>query len=110
MNKKKRINVVYSTNPNYNYSEEDDYVEETIDKQDQNLRVSIDKKMRKGKAVTLVEHFVGNDEDLKTLAKELKSRCGVGGSVKDGVILIQGEWKDKVHQLLIDMGYDNTKK
>lgn len=104
-NKKKRVDVVYSTNPNFGYDHEEDDNEETLDPEDQKLYVSIDRKSRKGKEVTLVEGFVGSDDGLKDLAKTLKSKCGVGGSAKDGEILIQGNHKPKVASLLEDMGY-----
>lgn len=109
MSKKNRINVVYSTNPDYDY-EEDGYDEDTLSENEQELRVMIDRKQRKGKSVTLVTDFVGNEDDLKDLAKTLKSKCGVGGSVKNHEIIIQGEFKDKIYDLLIKMGYSRTKK
>lgn len=107
--KNKRINVVYSTNPDYNYEVENDDVE-TLPENEQELKVLVDRKQRKGKSVTLVTGFIGNEDDLKELAKTLKSKCGVGGSVKDGEILIQGEFKEKVYTLLTDLGYTKTKK
>ena len=106
---KKRVNVVYSTNPNYSYEEDNDEIE-TLENHLQQLKVCIDRKQRKGKSVTLVTNFEGADSDLKELAKELKSKCGVGGSVKNGEIIIQGEFKEKVYQILIDFGYNQTKK
>ncbi len=109
-NKKKRVDVVYSTNQNFEYEYDEELEEETLDPEDQLLYVSIDRKQRKGKAVTLVEGFVGAEEDLKDLAKTLKSKCGVGGAVKDGDIIIQGELKDKVASLLESMGYKVKKK
>ena len=108
--KKNRIGVVYSTNPDYEYDYQADEVEETLPSKQQKLIVSIDRKKRKGKEVTLISGFTGSDEDLKELGKWLKSKCGVGGSVKDGEILIQGNFKEKVAQLLIEKGYTNTKK
>lgn len=102
---KDRLNVVYSTNPDYNYEHEQEEEDETLPPQQQNLKVSIDRKKRKGKAVTLVEGFVGTDDDLKELAKTLKTKCGVGGSVKDGEIMVQGEFKQKVADILQDLGY-----
>jgi translation initiation factor 1 len=103
--KKKRVDVVYSTNPNYGYSLDDDNEEETLSPQDQSLRVLIDRKQRKGKSVTIVEGFIGSTDDLKDLGKMLKSKCGVGGSVKEGEIIIQGEVRDKVMDLLKNDGY-----
>ncbi len=110
MGKKKKIGVVYSTNPDYDYDYEEREEMETLEPNQQKLRVFIDRKMRKGKEVTIVESFVGTESDLKDLGKTLKSKCGVGGSVKDGEIIIQGNQKDKVYDLLIKMGYTNTKK
>jgi len=97
---KDRLGMVYSTNEDYNYEKEGGDDEETLSPGDQKLYVSLDKKNRKGKAVTLVEGFVGQEDDLKILGKMLKSKCGVGGSVKDGDILIQGDFRDKVSELL----------
>jgi translation initiation factor 1 len=107
---KQLINVVYSTNPNFSYESESDEEQETLPKNQQKLYVSIDRKQRGGKDVTLVEGFVGTEDDLKDLGKILKSKCGVGGSVKDGEILIQGALRDKVFDLLIKDGYTQTKK
>lgn len=102
---KKREGVVYSTNSDFDY----DYGgEEKIDTPipaKQNLRVSLDKSGRAGKQVTVVSGFVGRNEDLDALGKRLKSRCGVGGSVKDGEILIQGDHRDKILALLQQDGY-----
>ena len=102
--------VVYSTNPNFNYESESDEEQETLPKNQQKIYVSIDRKQRGGKDVTLVEGFVGAEDDLKELGKTLKSKCGVGGSVKDNEILIQGAMRDKVYDLLIKDGYTQTKK
>lgn len=109
-NKKKRIDVVYSTNPDFDFDHEEEFEEETLDPGDQLLYVSIDRKQRGGKEVTLVEGFVGYEEDLKDLGKYLKSKCGVGGTAKDGDIIIQGKFKDKVAQLLEEKGYKVKKK
>lgn len=106
---KDRLNVVYSTNPDYNYNQEDDQEQVTLDKGKQNLRVSLDKKNRGGKVVTLITGFVGTDSDMKDLGKLLKSKCGVGGSAKDGEIIVQGDFKQKVIELLIKEGYTKTK-
>lgn len=100
--KKERINVVYSTNPNYQYEYNKEEEQETLAPEKQNLRVTLDSKQRKGKIVTLVQGFVGTEENLKELAKLLKNKCGVGGSVKDGEIIIQGEVKEKVLTILRD--------
>lgn len=102
---KERLNVVYSTNPNFRYETDDELEPETLAPNKQNLKVSIDRKQRGGKSVTLIEGFVGTDNDLKELAKMLKNKCGVGGSAKNGEILIQGEFKQKVYDLLIQAGY-----
>ena len=102
--------MVYSTNPDFDYEHDSEFEEETLDPGDQLLYASIDRKQRKGKEVTLVEGFVGTEDDLKDLAKTLKSKCGTGGSAKDGEIIIQGNKKDKVADLLEDMGYRVKKK
>ncbi|MCF8369155.1 MAG: translation initiation factor [Bacteroidales bacterium] len=102
---KDRLGVVYSTNPDFEYHREEEEQEDTLPPPQQNLRVSLDKKQRKGKSVTLVSGFIGTDEDLKTLGKSLKTKCGVGGSVKDGEILLQGDFKNKVFELLEKDGY-----
>jgi len=106
---KKKRNIVYSTNPNYDYDDENEEIE-TLAPKEQKLKVLIDRKQRKGKSVTIVTGFEGNDEDMKDLAKTLKSMCGVGGSAKNGEILIQGGFKDKIYSILIDKGYQQTKK
>lgn len=104
-NKKERINVVYSTNPNYQYEYNNEEEETTLPPEQQTLRVVIDKKQRKGKVVTLVQGFIGTENDLKTLASYLKNKCGVGGSAKEGEIVIQGELKEKITTLLKTQGY-----
>lgn len=103
-------NVVYSTNPNFNYEMEQSDDIQTLPPQQQRLYVSIDRKQRAGKEVTLIEGFVGADDDLKELGKILKSKCGVGGSVKDNEILIQGNFKQKIFDLLHKEGYSQTKQ
>ena len=102
---KDRLGIVYSTNPDFSYQHEQDEETETPPPQNQDLRVRLDKKQRKGKAVTLVTGFVGKEEDLKALGKLLKSKCGVGGTVKAGEILIQGDFREKVVKILIETGY-----
>lgn len=108
--KKEKLNIVYSTNPDYKYEYEEEQQIETLPNNHQKLYVSIDKKQRAGKEVTLVEGFVGSEEDLKDLGKLLKSKCGVGGTVKDNEILIQGNFKDKVFDILVKEGYQVKKK
>ena len=98
--KKERINVVYSTNPDFQYQSDEEEVQDTLPNNQQVLYVSIDKKQRAGKEVTLIEGFVGTEDDLKDLGKMLKSKCGVGGTVKDGEILIQGNFRDKIIEIL----------
>lgn len=104
-NRKKRINVVYSTNPDFSYEYDQEEVPATLAPERQNLRVVTDTKQRKGKTVTLVQGFIGSSDDLETLARLLKNKCGTGGSAKDGEILIQGDVKEKVLALLRDAGY-----
>ena len=106
---KDRLNVVYSTNPDFNYDMDDDQEQVTLDKNKQNLRVSLDRKNRGGKVVTLITGFVGTENDQKELGKMLKIKCGVGGSAKDGEIIVQGDFKQKVIDLLIKEGYTKTK-
>ncbi|WP_321373074.1 translation initiation factor [uncultured Draconibacterium sp.] len=102
---KDRLGVVFSTNPDFNYENEEEQQQETIPANQQDLRVLLDRKKRKGKAVTLVTGFVGSDDDLKELGKRLKSKCGVGGTVKDGEIMIQGDFCKRVIELLKADGY-----
>lgn len=102
---KKRLGVVFSTNPDFVYQEEGLPEEETLEPSKQNLRVSIDRKGRAGKQVTLVTGFIGSREDLAELGRTLKTKCGVGGSVKNGEITIQGDFRDRVTELLKNMGY-----
>lgn len=109
MSKKNRKGVVFSTDPNFQYQHEESSEEETLAPQQQRLRVQIDRKKRKGKEVTLVTGFVGTQDDLADLGKFLKSKCGVGGSAKDGEIIVQGNNRDKVVELLKEKGYSQTK-
>ena len=106
---KSRLGMVYSTNPDFTYETEEEQEEETLPKERQRLRVAIEKKNRGGKTVTVVKGFVGTETDLKDLGKLLKTKCGVGGAVKEGEILIQGEWRDRLVSLLRQEGYSDTK-
>ena len=109
--KNDRSGVVFSTNPDFNYTDGEEGEEDNaIPPAHQRLRIFLDKKKRKGKEVTLVTGFDGSEDDLKALGKLLKSKCGVGGSVKDGEILVQGNHRDKVLQILMAAGYTNSKK
>ncbi len=102
---KKRLGVVFSTNPDFTYEEETEQEPATLAPEKQNLIVSIDRKGRGGKQVTLVTGFVGTSEDLTELGRTLKVKCGVGGTAKDGEITIQGDFRDRVVTLLKEMGY-----
>lgn len=100
--------MVYSTNSDYSYDSNEEEVE-TLAPSEQDLRVLLDRKQRKGKAVTLITGFVGSNDDLKELGSRLKSQCGVGGSAKNGEIIIQGDFRDKVMNLLKEAGYKAKK-
>jgi translation initiation factor 1 len=106
---KDRLGVVFSTNPDYQYASDDVQEQSTLPKNEQRLRVAIEKNGRGGKVVTIVRGFVGTEEDMKTLGKFLKTKCGVGGSVKDDEIIVQGNLKEKVIGLLKADGYSNVK-
>ncbi len=104
-NWKNREGIVYSTKQDFSYDTNSESEPETLSPEKQKLKISLDRKQRKGKTVVLISGFVGKSEDLELLAKELKTKCGVGGSAKDGEIIIQGELKQKVAQILGQLGY-----
>lgn len=102
---KSRLGVVFSTNPDFKYDTPEEEAIETPAPEKQNLRVGIDRRNRSGKQVTLITGFKGSEEDLAALGKKLKTRCGVGGSAKDGEIILQGDWRDKAVAILSELGY-----
>jgi translation initiation factor 1 len=102
---KERLNVVYSTNPDFQYEKTDTEEPDTLPDEKQLLRISLDKRNRGGKKVTLITGFVGKEEDLQTLGKLLKTKCGVGGSAKDNEIIIQGDFRNKIKEILLHAGY-----
>jgi translation initiation factor 1 len=111
MSKKKSTGgIVFSTDPDFKIQEELPDSTETPVPAQQKLRIRLDTKQRAGKAVTLVQDFIGQDDDLQDLGKKLKSFCGTGGSVKDGEIIVQGDNREKVLTWLIKNGYSKTKK
>ena len=107
---KKPEGIVYSTNPNYNYHFNEPVESVTLPPQQQPLRISLDKKHRGGKQVTLITGFVGSNDDLQALGTQLKSACGAGGATKDGEIIVQGDFRDKILELLKHTGYIQIKK
>src|SRR3954463_15388948 len=109
-NKADSNGFVFSTDPNFKYEQEPEEVRETLLPNQQKLRIRLDTKQRAGKAVTLVENFAGKEEDLEELGKKLKNFCGTGGSVKDFLVIIQGDQREKILQWLIKNGYKNSKK
>ncbi|WP_297334905.1 translation initiation factor [Algoriphagus sp.] len=106
---KKRDGVVFSTNDEFEFDYDSEETNQTLPPSEQKLKVMLDKKSRAGKQVTLVAGFLGTEEDLKDLGKLLKTKCGVGGSAKAGEILIQGDHRDKVLQVLLALGYKAKK-
>ena len=107
--KQNRTGVVYSTNPDFSYQSNEPTEATTLPPQQQQLRVQLDKKQRGGKQVTLITGFVGTEADLQTLGKLLKTKCGVGGSAKDGEVVVQGDFRDKVLEILLKEGYKAKK-
>ena len=107
--KQNRTGVVYSTNPEFAYQDNEPGEAITLPPQQQQLRVQLDKKQRGGKQVTLVTGFVGTEADLQALGKLLKTKCGVGGSAKDGEVVVQGDFRDKVLEVLLKEGYKAKK-
>ena len=106
---KKKLNIVYSTNPDFEYEQDETPQEDTLAKEKQLLRIKHETKQRRGKSVTLITGFVGQEEDLNELGKLLKVKCGVGGSVKDGEIIIQGDMRNKVLAVLQKEGYKKVR-
>lgn len=106
---KDRLGMVYSTNPDFQFVTDDEPEAETLPKNQQRLRVRIEKNGRGGKTATIISGFIGSEADLKELGKWLKGRLGVGGSAKDGEVLIQGDFKQRVIDLLKADGYTQTK-
>lgn len=107
---KKRLGVVYSTDPNFTYVEEETAEAETLPADRQKLIVGIDRRNRGGKQVTLISGFVGSEDDLKELGKTLKVRLGIGGTAKEGEITLQGDFRDKAVTLLHELGYTRAKR
>lgn len=106
---KDRLGVMYSTNPNFQYDTGEEEEEETLPKEKQQLRISLDKRNRGGKMVTLVTGFVGKTVDLEALGKFLKVKCGVGGSAKEGEIIVQGDFRSKILEILQKEGYTKSR-
>lgn len=104
-NKKKFKNIVYSTDPNFVYEYEENEKMETLPNDKQNLSIHLEKKHRGGKTVSIVKNFLGDTSDLAELGKLLKTKCGTGGSVKDGEIIIQGDFRKKISEILKNLGY-----
>jgi len=102
---KDRVNIVYSTNPDFNYQTNNQEEASTLSAAKQNLKIQLDKKSRAGKQVTLITGYIGKSDDLESLSKSLKSLCGSGGSAKDGEIIIQGDHRDKILNYFTEKGF-----
>ena len=109
-NKNDKHGFVYSTDPNFRFEEGSQEIQETLSPKEQKLRIRLETKHRGGKTVTLIEGFIGKEEDLEELGKKLKNFCGTGGSAKDGEIVIQGDQREKVLQWLLKNEYEKSKK
>ena len=109
-NRKERLGVIYSTNPDYSYQYQGETEEDTLPKEKQAIRISLDKRNRGGKTVTLITGFRGTNEDLTALGKLLKVKCGVGGTAKDGEIIVQGDFRQKILEILTREGYTKIVK
>ena len=109
IDRKKRVGVVFSTNPDYEYSDDSQEEADTLPKNQQKLRLNMERAGRGGKTVTLVKGFEGSEDDITSLCKLLKQKCGVGGSVKDGEIIIQGDHRQRLIEILKKEGYTQTK-
>ncbi len=109
VDRKKRVGVVYSTNTDFDYSEDTQDEAISLPKNQQKLRLYMERAGRGGKTVTIVKFFVGSEDDMVALCKLLKQKCGVGGSVKDGEIIIQGDHRERLLDILKKEGYTQTK-
>lgn len=109
-NKSDKYGFVYSTDPDFRFQSEEQHHTETLPAKQQKLKIRLDTKHRGGKAVTLVEGFIGKEDDLEDLGKKLRNYCGTGGSTKDGEIIIQGDQRDKVLQWFQRNSYTNAKR
>ena len=109
-NKNDKHGFVYSTDPNFRFEEEAHEIQDTLSAKEQKLKVRLETKHRGGKTVTLIDGFIGKEEDLEELGKKLKNFCGTGGSAKDGEIIIQGDQRDKVFQWLLKNGFEKSKR
>ena len=107
--RKKRVGVVYSTNPDFSFSDNSEDEASTLPKNQQKLRLSMERAGRGGKTVTVVRGFIGTEEDMNALCKLLKQKCGVGGTVKDGELIIQGDHRERLAEILKKEGYTQTK-